>query len=105
MSRWTPPDDESLGGGDDPRELPVVMIFWRDAASSGGWKSISRTRRSHAVRCRSVGFLTKATPNELQVVQSIGGQGEVNDQITIPRAWVRQVVLLRHGRQPKEGKP
>ena len=79
----------------DVRLLPVVQVAWEDAATDGGWRTTADYRKSGLVHCLSVGWLTKNTRNEIQLVQSLADTGKVGDPITIPKSWMLSYRVLK----------
>ena len=73
----------------DIRRLPRVEIRWVDAASHGGWADLSHYRDNKNIsEIESLGYLTKNTKREIQLVQSRSKNGTVADSITIPKTWI-----------------
>ena len=88
--------DKKLRDCKDVRKLPLVEIAWYDSAVGGGWNTLSHYRNKKNVpQMKSVGWLTKNTKTEVQVVQSIAEDGEVADSITIPKVCVVRTRRLR----------
>ena len=79
----------------DVRFLPIVEVAWKDAAVDGGWRPAVDHRKSGLVHCLSVGWLTKNTRNEIQLVQSLADTGKVGDPITIPKSWMLSYRVLK----------
>lgn len=88
--------DKKLSNCKDIRKLPLVEIVWHDSAAGGGWNSLSSYRNEKkTLQIRTVGWLTKNTNSEVQVVQSISQDGKVADSMTIPRVCIRKTRRLR----------
>lgn len=80
----------------DLRHLPLVEITWRDAAVGGGWGSLAYYRANNGTsQVSTVGYLTKNSKFEIQVVQSISIDGNVADSMSIPKAWICRTRRLR----------
>lgn len=47
--------------------------------------------------CKTVGYLLKNTREEITVVLSQCDNEDLNQCITIPKAWVRKIKVLRRG--------
>ena len=68
--------------------LPRVEIKWVDAEASGSWKPLAAYRAQTLCKIESIGYLTKNTKWEIQLVQSRSQNGTIADSITIPKAWI-----------------
>lgn len=89
------PTDASIRKLKDLRQLQLFKVSWWDAASSGGWDSLEYYRSKTSLECTTVGFLTKNTRKEIQLVQTISKSGNMTDCMTIPKGWIRKVRKLR----------
>ena len=91
--------DSALAKVEDIRKLPRVEIHWVDANSHGGWATL---KQYHDDKClseiESIGYLTKNTKQEVQLVQSRSINGNVADSITIPKAWIISAKYLSRPR-------
>ena len=75
-------------------DYPTVRVECVDAVINCAWDTVAAYVKHKCVDCVSVGFLTKNTKTEIQVVQSINSLGKVLDSMTIPKAWVKNVRVL-----------
>ena len=81
--------DSILAKVNDIRKLPRVEVRWVDANSHGGWATLKQYHDDKSVsEIESLGYLTKNTKQEIQLVQSRSKNGNVADSITIPKAWI-----------------
>jgi len=90
--------DSALAKVNDIRKLPRVEVCWIDAEASGGWKTLSDYRRQNLSEVESIGYLTKNTKREIQLIQSRSKNGTIADSITIPKAWIISAKYLSRPR-------
>ena len=91
--------DSVLAKVNDIRKLPRVEVRWNDAASHGGWANLSDYRNDKGIsEVESIGYLTKNTKQEIQLVQSRSKNGTIADSITIPKAWIISAKYLSRPR-------
>lgn len=81
------------------KDAPAVEVTWVDAASAVGWGPPNRAQGDFdgLVLCVSIGYLAGVTSQAVSLYQSaqIDVQDEVADIISIPRACIKSVVLLK----------
>jgi len=90
--------DSALAKVNDIRKLPRVEVCWIDAEASGAWKTLSDYRRQNLSEVESIGYLTKNTKREIQLIQSRSKNGTIADSITIPKAWIISAKYLSRPR-------
>lgn len=84
-------------------QLQAVEIEWMDSATISGWNRPSEyTQLSGLSPCVSVGYLTKYTRTEVQIVQSRhdlvkapGTSDWYGEGLSIPRSCVKKVRTLK----------
>ena len=78
-----------------PKPMPLVEVDWLDSVTTGGWGRPRAFRKKGALRCRTAGYLFSEDEARLVVVQSQAENGDLADSMTIPRAAVLGVAVLR----------
>ena len=76
-------------------KFPIVEVIWTDAcASDNSWTPPDDLIEDNTVaNCTTVGYLTKDTETEVQVIQSVCGS-EGGEAMSIPRGCVTKVRRL-----------
>ena len=73
--------------------FPLVEIEWIDSCAEGSWATKEEAALSVA-HVRSVGFLVEKTADTLTVAQSIDGDGNTAERLTVPRVTIVKESLL-----------
>jgi hypothetical protein len=76
----------------------IVEVSWLDAcASENNWLTMEEIADHTIIECVTVGFMTKDTDREIQVVQSLCGD-DGGEAMSIPKGCVVSVKILREAK-------
>ena len=88
-------------------KLPdMVEVVWRDSFTTSGWRTLEEydAITAQSADIHTVGFLLRRRPNVV-IAQSFQPEGNdderVSEAISIPRALVSRITLLRKGKESK----
>ena len=62
----------------------IVYLEWVDAVASSGWQLKGN---GSLARCKSVGFMTHETDDEVHLAAAIG-ENDCNAVMIIPKSWI-----------------
>ena len=79
----------------------IVEVTWADAHSSLPWEYLSEIIKTQPKQTKSVGYLAVADKTRVIIVQTLDGQAQGADYLTIPRGMVTKIRYLKRAKKPK----
>ena len=72
----------------------VVVVYWKDACSTEGWDSIDSYLDHTPIDVVTCGFLLTSPPDYVTVTTTQSSHKQINQAMSIPKAWISKVVTL-----------
>ena len=82
------------------QDLPMVEIIWTDAAINTDHEAVlndgsSESKFGGLVQCRDIGYLISKGRTEVKLAVSLCPEdGSYRHSNTIPRGWIKQIIIL-----------
>ena len=78
--------------------MPRIELVWHDAHSRNAGFTYPEDMEHGPYVITSVGYwLQGHTPGEVTLVQSVDADGRVDNDVSVPFAWVHRITELRAG--------
>ena len=73
----------------------LMMVEWVDSCTSSEWQDVGEAVKVPPLLCRTVGWVVRNDRTQVNLVQSLNGQGAVGATWVIPKSCVRKMRRLR----------
>ena len=77
-----------------PQKNDMVLVKWRDAATTARWVDPAEHADASTVSCMSVGLFVERKRGDLKIALSLSESGDYGDILAIPFSQVTEIFKL-----------